>query len=235
MRPVASGECLAAVPDRTRTLDLAIHANESGKLIVIFPGYGASLDAEDPELDDHHPFRYREIACDLQTAGIGAVVRAGNRQAPYFRYEEQIVNDLRAVMDHALKQAVAICGGRHPPLYLMGYSAGASAVAVLADEVGAARVLLLAPSGDAGPDRIAPGFGNYRGEVYIVVCERDEVVTSDAGPLFDEMSPRAAKKRVVIVPGGDHFFSGEAQDRIFRKAPFWAFSDEPGCEELLRA
>jgi pimeloyl-ACP methyl ester carboxylesterase len=214
-------------------MDVAVHSTNSGKVIINFPGYGATLDGEDPKWDRRHPLRYREIAEALQAAGVGTVVRAANHHAEYFRYEEQVVNDLRAIVKHALSRAGAICGSPEPILYLMGFSAGASAVAVLAAECRAERVLLVAPSGDAGPEQIMRAFGQYCGQVYIVVGEKDEVVSPDAAALFDELSPRAAKKKVVIVPGCDHFFSSPDHDHLFRKAAFWAFSDDPVHRDAL--
>lgn len=86
VRKATSTECLHPAPGRKVTVEVAIHANTSAKLIVLFPGYGASVDAEDPELNDRHPRRYLEIAEALQEAQLGAVVRAPNRHLPFFRY-----------------------------------------------------------------------------------------------------------------------------------------------------
>ena len=63
--------------------------------------------------------------------------------------------------------------------------------------------------------------------------EDDEVVTRGAGVLFDDISPRATRKRVVFVPRCDHFFSAEEADAVFRRAPLWAFSNASAYSELI--
>ena len=231
-RKVTRTECLSPKRGKTVAVETVISPSTAGALIVIAPGFGAGTEGEDPELNNSHPSRYREIAEALRVE-VGGVVRMANRHQPFFRYEEQIVNDLAAVAKHAISHATDISGRRDPPLYMMGYSAGAGAVAVVARRYRTKKILLVAPSGDAGAELITEKLGQFEGTVDIVVGEEDEVVTPAAGKLFDEISPKAAKKRVVFVPGCDHFFSSNEADAVFRKAPFWAFSDNPTYSELM--
>ena len=66
---------------------------------------------------------------------------------------------LRRVIGYGLDHAGAICGVDGPELCLMGFSAGAGAVAALASEFQPKRMLLIAPSGDVGPGRRGHGAG----------------------------------------------------------------------------
>ena len=113
-RKVTPTECLSR--ERGSKIDVAVVISSStrGALIVIAPGFGASTEGEDPKLNNSHPHRYREIAATLQTE-VGGVIRTANRHQPFFRYEQQVVNDLAAVLDYALSHAGAICGRSAPP------------------------------------------------------------------------------------------------------------------------
>jgi hypothetical protein len=137
------------------------------------------------------------------------------------------VDDLRATIDYALANAGSICSTREPDLYLMGISAGAGAIAVVAAEYRQIKkVLLLAPSVDAGKAAIEEAFGKFRGEAYIAVGEYDECVGKEAGDYFLGLATAASKKTLVVTPNCDHQFQGLVNGKIMSKAPFWAFAGD---------
>jgi pimeloyl-ACP methyl ester carboxylesterase len=153
----------------------------------------------------------------------------GNHPLDDVEYEESSAAQLRGVVTHALSKAVDLCGAAQPDVYFMGVSAGASTMAALASEFPALKKLLLvAPSADAGEDAVAAGLAAYRGELYVVVGEND----LDVGRLYPEslgsLAPNAAIKKFVVVPRCDHQFTRERNGRILGQAPLWAFAgDEP--------
>jgi pimeloyl-ACP methyl ester carboxylesterase len=89
----------------------------------------------------------------------------------------------------------------------MGFSAGAGAIAIIApDYPQIKRVLLLAPSVDAGKTAIEESFRKFQGEVYIAVGEYDECVGREAGDFFLGLATGARKKTLVVIPNCDHQF-----------------------------
>jgi fermentation-respiration switch protein FrsA (DUF1100 family) len=117
-----------------------------------------------------------------------------------------------------------MCGHRRPELCLLGFSAGAGAVAALAGAYQPKRLLLVAPSGDVGPRRIVAGLREYTGQLVLLVGEQDEVVGRDAACLFDELSPAACPKEVHFVPGCDHFFTRSDHDQLLEETTLRVFS-----------
>jgi pimeloyl-ACP methyl ester carboxylesterase len=151
----------------------------------------------------------------------------GNRYEYGFLYEKSAVADLRATIGYALANAEDICSTSDPDLYVMGFSAGAGAIAIVsADYPQVKKVLLIAPSVDAGKMAIEEKFGRFRGEVYIAVGEYDESVGKEAGEYFLGLATAAREKTLVIIPNCDHQFQGWINGKIMSKAPFWAFAGD---------
>jgi dienelactone hydrolase len=126
-----------------------------------------------------------------------------------------------------LVNAAQICGTTAPNIYLMGFSAGAGAVAIVSAEYPEIKkVLLLAPSVDAGKAVIEASFPKFEGEVYIAIGESDECVGKEAGDYFLGLVTRASKKTLVVIPDCDHQFQGRINGKIMSKAPFWAFAGD---------
>ena len=114
-----------------------------------------------------------------------------------------------------------------PIIYLMGVSAGASAIASVAHEFTEVRkVLLIAPSGDAGSENMREGLKKYTGELYIVVGEHDGIVPIEFTRYLIELARQARKKEHVVVPDCAHQFLGTKNGRILSKAPLWAFAGD---------
>jgi alpha/beta superfamily hydrolase len=243
------GYCTIALPDRDcfrtangaqrRTLpnvQLAAHPATCARLVIIYPGLNATLDGESRHFTQAHPFRYRRLAERLQAEGGAAVLRLANPPCGYYGDGQVAVDRLARAIDYALAHARAICGYRRPELCLLGFSAGAGAVAALAGAYQPKRLLLVAPSGDVGPRRIVAGLRDYTGQLVLLVGEEDEVVGRDAACLFDEISPAACPKEIRFVAGCDHFFTRPDHDQLFEETSVRVFcgSDEapagaPSC------
>lgn len=64
----------------------------------------------------------------------------------------------------------------------------------------------------------------FKGEVYIMVGENDDVVTPEAGPLFYELAESASHRELFMIPNCDHQFRGTENGKIMSQAPFYAFT-----------
>jgi len=206
--------------ETTVSFEINIHDLPKSNVIIInYPGYQGDIDG--------YQGKYRTLAHLIQRKGIGAVIRTDNQYRYGFLYEKSAVADLRATIEYALENAESICSTREPDLYLMGFSAGAGAIAIVSPNYPQIKkVLLMAPSVDVGRATIEEAFGKFRGEVYIAVGEDDECVGKEAGDYFLGLATGARKKKLVIIPNCDHQFQGWINGKIMSKAPFWAFADD---------
>jgi hypothetical protein len=196
-----------------------IHSHPQASAIVInYPGYNGDIDGYNK--------KYEKIARLIKDNDVAAVVQMGNEDRLGFIYEESLIGDLRATIEYVLANSASICATANPDVYLMGFSAGAGAIAaVAADYPSVKKILLIAPAGDAG-DRNIRNLAHYRGEFYATVGAFDEVVGMHAGETFMELAVSATKKTFVIVSRCDHQFRGKQNGMILSKAPFWAFCNE---------
>ena len=196
---------------------LAIHPNLSRRIIINVPGV----------FGDIHGYadKYKALATHVQTKGLGAVIRTGGWDPHAGQPTADI--PLRAALQYARDHAWEICGEPEPEVMLMGFSAGASAIAGTAQEFPeVTRVLLLAPSGDMGEAEVRKGLAEFKGEVCVVIGDEDEIVGPQAGQVFFDMATGASHKELVVVPHCGHKFRGEANGRIMSEAPFYAFSPD---------
>jgi alpha/beta superfamily hydrolase len=203
---------------------LAAHPATCARLVIIYPGLNATVDGESRQFTQAHPFRYRRLAERLQAEGVAAVLRVANPPCGYYGDGQVAVDRLARAVDYALAHARAMCGHARPELCLLGFSAGAGAVAALAGTYQPKRLLLVAPSGDVGPRRIVAGLRDYADQLVLLVGEQDEVVGRDAACLFDEISPAACPKEVYFVPGCDHFFTRPDHDQLLEETALRVFS-----------
>jgi pimeloyl-ACP methyl ester carboxylesterase len=194
-------------------VELAVHPNSSKRIIINVPGISGDIDG--------YADKYRVLASHMQADNLGAVIRTGNR----FIAGYLVDINLRAALQYARENAREICGDAKPEVMLMGFSAGASAIAAIASEYPeVAAILLYAPSGDMGQEAVRSGLKDFKGEVYIIQGENDEVVGPQAGKLFAGMATGAKHKELFMIPNCDHQFRGEANGRIMSEAPYYAFS-----------
>jgi pimeloyl-ACP methyl ester carboxylesterase len=199
---------------------VVVHPLASPRIVIMVPGYEGTIDG--------YRQKYAKIAAHLVQRGVGAVVRSGNPVVPGFPFETTCKTHLRGVAEGALARARSICGHESPSLLLLGWSAGASAVAAMAPDLPRVeRVLLMAPSGDAGDEAVVDGLCRFTGHLFVVAGERDEVVGDLPRELFG-YAERARSKQLVVLPDCDHQFRGDRNGRIMSHAPLWAFADEEG-------
>jgi dienelactone hydrolase len=193
-----------------------IHPHLGANAVVInYPGYNGNIDG--------YAQKYEKLACRIVEKDVAAVVRMGNEDRLGFLYEESLIGDLRVTIEYVIGNAAKMCATSTPDIYLMGFSAGAGAVAAVAAEYPAVKkILLIAPAGDAGNRNIA-NLAHFQGEVYVTVGAWDEVVGMHAGEYFMELAKAATKKNLVIVPRCDHQFRGKKNGMVLSKAPLWAF------------
>ena len=197
--------------------EIAVHLNISGVVTVIYPGYRGDVNG--------YNNKYQKIAELFSGKGIGAVVRMSNHEIPDVEYSKSLKGSLRSVINHILQHSKEICGCDSPRLYLMGVSAGASAIAAVAHEYDEVeKILLIEPSGDAGIDDVKTGLSKYTGEVYIVGGANSHI---KGGEFFSNLVVSAKVNKLVIIPDCDHQFRGKVNGMIFSKAPLWAFAEDP--------
>lgn len=202
--------------EKSLELEIARHPLINGRIILNYPGITGDIDG--------YQNKYGKLADILQRNQVGAVVRMGNE---YFRgpYPETMIDNFKFVLEHCLANSVKFSGSNKPILYLMGFSAGASTIAAVASSYPQVqKILLVAPSGDAG--EYVEKLKDFRGEVYIAIGDQDEVVGVEAGQFFYDLATNAKSRELVVIPKCDHQFRGETNGRIMSKAPLWAFAGD---------
>jgi predicted esterase len=152
-------------------LPIIIHPKNSGIIIINYPGFNGEING--------YNNKYRTLA-KLMQERIGAVIQSGNQYHEMLDYKESVKDDLRAVIEYSLENAENICQTKIPTIYLVGFSAGASAIAAVAHEYPAvSKILLISPSADAGFESLQKGLSEYTGEVYILSGSNDDVEQSN--------------------------------------------------------
>lgn len=196
---------------------IEIHPNtDSGIVVINYPGRGGDINGYND--------KYVTLAEFIRTR-VGAVVRMGNRECPPVPYPQSVQDDLRHVIDGVLARSEEICGVGNPTVYLMGFSAGASAIAAVCSHYPeVTKLLLCAPSSNAGWQAMEAGLGAFTGEVSILGGANDSVVGPKALMTVADMATQASAKRLEVLPDCDHQFRGNG--RILSKAPLWAFAGE---------
>jgi pimeloyl-ACP methyl ester carboxylesterase len=190
----------------------------SAAIIINYPGFKGDIDGYNK--------KHLTLAQLMAQRRLGGVVQMGNAYRENRDYKLSVINDLRAVVEHALEHARHICGVARPDLYLIGTSAGGGAVAAVAGEYRAVKkILLMAPSTNAAQTIVKKRFPQFTGEVYIVVGEKDDV-SIDAAPYYYGLAKEAKRRELVVIPDCDHQFTGTINGQIMGKAPFWAFGGD---------
>lgn len=198
---------------------IAIHPKQdSGIIIINYPGYNGDIDGFNN--------KYGKLAQFMQEK-IGAVLRSPNIEHNNIDYRESVKDDLKALIEYALKNSERICGSVNPQIYLMGFSAGASAIAAVAHEFKeVTKILLVSPSMDAGPEAVLYGLNHFTGEVYVVAGDNDTIVGTKCAPQMFSYVKTDSTHEIVIVQNCDHQFKGKTNGMIMSKAPLWAFSGD---------
>ena len=204
---------------RPLELEVATHPLSNGVIVINYPGITRDIDG--------YNNKYGQQADFIQEKGIGTVVRMGNPFYDELPYPDGMIDNFKYVVEYCLSHGKELSGKAKPTLYLMGFSAGSSTIAAVAGDYSAVeKILLMAPSGDVGQEAVERGLAKFRGEVYIAVGDKDEIVGPEAGRTFYDLATAAKVRKLVIVPNCNHQFFGEANGKIMSKAPLWAFAGD---------
>jgi pimeloyl-ACP methyl ester carboxylesterase len=197
-----------------RGFDVFVHACPSGwrrGTIINIPGYGGDVSGYNNKhtvLADWLSHHY-----GLVTMRMPNVTRQGREE-----YTTGLLEDAQVAVNIALNTLGL-------PLYLMGFSAGGYAAAV----VGAKnhrvveKLLLMEPSASESLLNPLPQdiLAQFSGEVYIVLG--DHGVGRDVGELYYRSFSGASRRELVVIENCDHQFRGTRNGQIMAKAPLWAF------------
>ncbi len=198
------------------TLNLDIHPFQNGVVVINYPG------AEG--VSEGYEQKYTKTANYIVTNKIGSVVRLPNPYIPGSSWDK----NLRKAISHIIDESRAICGAPSPTLYLMGFSAGAAAIADIAWEYPQVKkILLMEPAPHHGDARINKTLKHFKGEICIVVGTGDEALGEAAGSVFLNAASGAVRKEIFVIPNCDHQFRGEKNGRIMSHAPIYSFSSDP--------
>lgn len=190
---------------------LAIHPNPSKRIIINVPGTRGEIDG--------YADKYKILAHHIQTEGLAAVVRTGN---DFTGLPEDI--NLNVALTYAKRHAWEICGEPNPEILLMGFSAGASAIAATAHQhPEVTRILLGAPARSMRGINVREGIRRFTGEVYIIIGDNDDNVKTESGQIMYDWAKMASHRELFVLPDCDHQFRGEKNGRIISQAPFYAF------------
>lgn len=205
--------------DRLIPVEVAIHPSPSSRVVaVLMPGWKGSIDG--------YQDKYLKIADHIRAHCGASVVRSGNDVVPGQDFELTCKARLRGLLNGVQEKARSFCGSSDPEIWLMGISAGASAMAALAADVPrVTKLLLIAPSSDAGYEAVVDGLRRFTGEVWVTVGANDTVVKDLPETLFEETGT-ASSREFIVVSDCDHQFRGEANGRILSQAPLWAFAGD---------
>lgn len=196
-------------------LDVAIHPFNNGKIIINYPGADGSINGYND--------KYIKIANYLVENKIGAVVRIPNISSLGFGWDINLRETLSYVLDHSKE----ICGSEIPEIYLMGTSAGAGAIAMIAWEYPEiTKILLSEPAIVFDKNLLSASMKEYKGEVVIVTGDSSLALGLEIGQKFYDGFINASKREIFEIPNCDHQFRGEINGRIFSLAPLYAFSEK---------
>lgn len=203
--------------DETVYIPVVVHEKpDSGCIIISYPGYGSNADG--------YLNKWEKLAHFMQER-IGAVIRMPNinHGDTAEHYRESVKADLRAVIKYALENAQMLCGAKDPDIFLFGYSAGASAIAAVAcDYDNVKKILLVAPSLDAGKVEVETGIALFNGHVYILAADEDRIVRNNPMNLY-ESAVSAISSVIRKVPNCDHQFKGTKNGIALCGSTLWAF------------
>ncbi len=200
-------------------IKVAIHPHKNGIIVVNYPGLNEDLDGPDN--------RYIKQANQIQKRSIGTFVRIGNSRIYRLPYPQSMIDNLKYLLDYCLSNGKQLSGNSNPKLYLKGFSAGASTIAtILPNYSQIEKILLIAPSEDAGIQEMRTGLKQFKGEVYITVGDKDKTVGPNAGSFLYSSASSAKIRKLVTIKNCDHNFTGETNSKIFDKATFWAFAGD---------
>jgi len=192
-------------------IELGVHLARDGNIIIHQPGFYENADG--------YKFKYRSLGEHMQSSGY-AFIRMDCKERDFHTFTETLYDDLRFVIEYALKKSRRLCKSRNPSIYLMGYSMGTNSVAAVAHEYSQVQKILLmgAAPDNSSFDAVKEGLPRFTGDVYIVEGDGDEYAN---GKIFHDLATSAGVRELVTIPGVDHHF--KRHDEVYSQAPLWAF------------
>lgn len=184
--------------------------------ILNIPGYQGHIDG--------YNRKYVTLGNDLAQRGFEFIRMPNIKRPAGVAYTQGLLGDVRAVIEFFSRDV----GGRHEPIYLMGFSAGGYAAAVIAAEnPDVTKVLLMEPS--LSPTLLEPldekPLRRFDGEAYVVIGDHDGVGLP-VGRRYCDAFSGASRRELVVIPDCDHQFTGRTNGQIMAKAPLWAFDGD---------
>jgi len=179
--------------DKNYHLHLAVHPKRSKVIVGIYPAAREELTGT--------IIPYQEMTSVILNENIGAVVRSNGPYGSDVEFHQ--FNDLfvHIFIDYIQENAKKICGYEDPDK----------------------KMLLLAPSYDSDKEKLKKNLNRYRGELYILVGDRDEVVLPEQVYWFFKEAKKAKVCKYVELISCEHPFIGEKNHQKLLKAPLWAF------------
>lgn len=200
-------------------ITLFVHPLESEVIIINYPGFNGEAGGYND--------KYVKIAEMLREKKVGAVVRMRNTYMSGIDYKMNVVDDLSIVIDYVLKNTEDICGDANPEIYLMGNSAGASAIAAVAANFSeVTKILLNSLSADAGQDAMEAGLKKFPSDIYIAYGQEDYGIGVWSAKFVRKILGESAQLHMVGVPNCDHEFRGTTNGMILSKTSLWAFAGD---------
>lgn len=193
-------------------IEISIHKLLSPNIVIIYPGANGTKDG--------YENKYIRMADMLVENGVGAVIRSPNR----YMIGNGSVTCLEVVVENALRHSEDICGSKKPSLYLVGHSAGAWAIDLIASAYPEVKKLLFtSPAPIRRKNETQHGIGDFTGEVHVFIPEND-VIPRFEGILFYDLAVSSSKRTVEIVKDCDHEWSGEENLKKFIELPSKCFA-----------
>lgn len=194
-------------------IDVAVHPFNNGIIVINTPGAEGNIDG--------YNSKYIKLANYLVQQKVGAVIRIPNPHTFGFGWEIS----LRNTINYALKNSKQISGVDHPNIYLMGFSAGATASALLAWEYPEVKKLLLfEPTLMIITDENHHNLKKFTKELTIVAGDNESAI-GDKCKVFLNLMSNASKQEFFSIDKCDHQFRGEKNGKIISQAPIYAFTE----------
>ena len=204
------------LPQRSYRVDVAVHAQESERIILMCPGAREHLGG--------NAIDYDVMIDRIRRFGLGAVVRYTDPYDGQGDYPKVLLANFRRVLTSVIGNAKRICSHPTPKIGVMAYSSSGGAVAALAADFPAIDVILLvAPSIDVPRGVIAPGLKRFGGALYVLIGDQDDIVLPQQAFWFYENAVKAHHREYVEIPSGGHFFKRDHSRFVLSLAPEWAF------------
>lgn len=196
---------------------IIIHPNRNSRAIVVnVPGYRGDI----------HGYNGKYDTIGAHVSEHVAFVQMPNieHSTDPCTYCNCLNDDIQRVCDFLRTSGQLWCAVESPHLYLAGISAGGAAVAAVAHEVDAKKVLLIEPSKQLALwNRIEAGLPKYSGVMRIVVGGGPGAIGVSVGRRFYDLATAASIKEIETIPDCDHQFRGTKNGQILSKAYTWAF------------